>query len=96
MAERYRKEMEEYKQKFQEINDYINDSRYSTIKKGAEYARFVKEESTNETEIQEARAKQTKLNYSALETDITDLRESLRQTKDFADGTIKMLEDKLV
>ena len=35
------------------------------------------------------------MNYSALETDITDLKQSLKNTKQFSAGTIKLIEDKL-
>ena len=34
--------------------------------------------------------------YSHLDTDIADLQESLKNTKDFSAGTIKILEDKLI
>jgi len=36
------------------------------------------------------------MNYSALETDMTDLKESLNNQKNFAASTIKILEDKLI
>ena len=47
-------------------------------------------------EIDNAKISQSKMNYSHLETDIADLQESLKNTKDFSAGTIKILEDKLI
>ena len=88
--------MEVEKEKFQKINDYIHDSRYTTLMKDAEHTKFIKEESTKTEDIQDARASQNKMNYSALETDITDLKQSLKNTKQFSAGTIKMIEDKLI
>ena len=41
LANRYKEEMELEKEKFQKINDYIHDSRYTTLMKGKEHTDFI-------------------------------------------------------
>ena len=81
--------MEDFKDKFKKINQFIYDSRYNTLKKGAEHIKFLNEKSTKKEEIEDAKLYQNKMNYSHLETDIADLQESLKNTKDFSNGTIR-------
>ena len=59
LAERYKKEMELFKEKFKKINDFIHDSRHTTLMKDAVHEKFVNEESTKIEDIQNARASQT-------------------------------------
>ena len=96
LAEKYKKELVVVQEKFDKINNYINDSRYTTIKKDAEHVEFVNSEMTRKEDIENARASQTQMVYSELQSDITDLKESLTNQKNFAIGTVRMLEDKLV
>ena len=96
LAEKYKKELEVVQEKFDKINDYINDSRYTTIKKDVEHVEFVNSEVTKMEDIENARASQTQMVYSELQSDITDLKESLTNQKNFAIGTVRILEDKLV
>ena len=48
--------MELEKEKFQKINDYIHDSRHTTLLKDKEHTKFIKEESMRTEDIQNARA----------------------------------------
>ena len=78
MAEKYKAELVTVTEKFEKINDYIYESRHTTIKNDIEHGKFVKEVVFKTEDIEEAKVSHTKYNYSALETDITDLKEHMK------------------
>ena len=83
LAEKYKAELEIVKDKYEKINEYIHDARTNTIKHDAEHAKFVNDTTTNYEDIEAARFSQTKMNYSLLESDITELKEHMDNQKIF-------------
>ena len=84
LAEKYRLELETVNDKYQKINEYIHGSRTNTIKHDASNAKFVAETIVETDEINETRNIQTTMNYSALEVDITELKDELKNQKQFS------------
>ena len=95
-ADKYKLDLEEMTAQYDELNDYIKRSRFVSIEKKTEHEKFLQEEMVNEADIDDARVRQARLDYSALSDNLNDLSSEVKNQHDMSLTTTKMLQDKII
>ena len=95
-ADKYKLDLEEMTAQYDELNDYIKRSRFVSIEKKTEHEKFLQEEMVNEADIDDARVRQARLDYSALSDNLNDLSSEVKNQHNMSLTTTKMLQDKII